>query len=131
MAPEAMQHAAQKVLGSGNSKVLLTDRGTMFGYHDLIVDFRGIPLMQQLGHPVVLDITHSLQQPNQKEGVSGGLPAMIETIAKAGVAVGVDGLFIETHPEPAKALSDGTNMLPLKDLESLLRKLLKIKKSIS
>lgn len=129
MSPESMQYAAQKVAMSGNDKIMLTDRGTMFGYHDLLVDFRGIPVMQQTGYPVVLDITHSLQQPNQQEGVSGGLPAMIETIARAGVAVGVDGLFVETHPNPENALSDGTNMLPLHKLEGLLRLLLKIRRA--
>jgi 2-dehydro-3-deoxyphosphooctonate aldolase (KDO 8-P synthase) len=102
----------------------------MFGYHDLLVDYRNIPIMQSLGHPVVLDITHSLQQPNQESGVSGGLPQLIETIAKAGVAVGVDGLFIETHPRPAEAKSDGANMLALDQLEALLRKLVAIRKAI-
>jgi 2-dehydro-3-deoxyphosphooctonate aldolase (KDO 8-P synthase) len=127
---ESMKWAAQKVLDSGNEQVILTDRGTMFGYHDLLVDYRNIPIMQSLGHPVVLDITHSLQQPNQESGVSGGLPQLIETIAKAGVAVGVDGLFIETHPRPAEAKSDGANMLALDQLEALLRKLVAIRKAI-
>lgn len=127
---EAMKFAAQKVIDSGNSKVLLTDRGSMFGYHDLIVDFRNIPAMQQLGFPTILDITHSLQQPNQSTGVSGGQPQLIETIAKAGIAVGVDGLFIETHPNPAEAKSDGSNMLALDLLEPLLEKLVRIRKAI-
>ncbi|HON51835.1 MAG TPA: 3-deoxy-8-phosphooctulonate synthase [Bacteroidales bacterium] len=124
---ESMKWAAQKVVDSGNSHILLTDRGTMFGYHDLIVDYRNIPEMQSHGFPVILDITHSLQQPNQSSGVSGGKPQLIETIAKAGVAVGVDGLFIETHPFPAQAKSDGSNMLQLDLLEGLLRKLVAIR----
>ncbi|GHT63688.1 hypothetical protein FACS189451_10700 [Bacteroidia bacterium] len=110
--------------------MILTERGTTFGYTDLVVDFRGIPEMQRFGYPVVMDVTHSLQQPNQAGGVSGGLPAMIETIAKAAVAVGVDGLFIETHPEPAKALSDGANMLRLDLLQPLLEKLVRIREAI-
>jgi 2-dehydro-3-deoxyphosphooctonate aldolase (KDO 8-P synthase) len=126
-----MKFAADKVIQSGNKRVWLTDRGTMFGYQDLIVDFRGITTMKQLGYPVILDITHSLQQPNQVEGVSGGLPKLIETIARAGIAVGVDGIFMETHPKPSEALSDGANMLPLADVEKLLGKLLKIKKVIN
>lgn len=131
VAPEAMRWAVQKIIDSGNSNVIVTDRGTMFGYHDLIVDFRNIPLMQQFGYPVVMDITHSLQQPNQSSGVSGGQPQMIETIAKAAVAVGVDGLFIETHPNPSQAKSDGSNMLQLDLLEGLLQKLVAIRKSVS
>jgi len=126
----SMQHAAQKVVDAGNTNVMLTDRGTMFGYHDLIVDYRSIPEMQQFGFPVILDITHSLQQPNKAEGVTGGRPDMIETIAKAGIAVGVDGLFLETHPNPAQAKSDGANMLHLNYLEHLLIKLLAIRKAI-
>ena len=125
---ESMQWAVQKVVESGNKLVMLTDRGTMFGYHDLIVDYRNIPTMQEIGFPVILDITHSLQQPNQSSGVSGGLPQRIETIAKAGVAVGVDGLFIETYPNPSFAKSDGANMLPLDKLEELLQKLVAIRK---
>ena len=109
---------------------MLTDRGTMFGYHDLVVDYRGISEMKKTGFPVVLDVTHSLQQPNQESGVSGGRPDMIETIARAGIAVGVDGLFIETHPDPSKAKSDGANMLPLDQLEAMLTKLVKIRKTI-
>ena len=130
LAPESMHFAAEKVLSTGNKNVMLTERGTTFGYGDLVVDFRGIPKMQETGFPVVLDVTHSLQQPNQGSGVTGGLPHLIETIAKAGVAVGCDGLFMETHPEPSKALSDGANMLALSNLEGLLEKLLKIRKSI-
>lgn len=126
----AMQHACQKVVDSGNSKVLLTERGTTFGYQDLVVDFRGIPLMQSFGASVILDCTHSLQQPNQSSGVTGGQPQMIRTIAKAGIAVGVDGLFIETHPNPKEAKSDGANMLPLNNLEELLSSLIKIRQSI-
>lgn len=130
LAADAMKFAAQKVIDSGNSKVMLTDRGTMFGYHDLIVDYRNIPAMQQLGFPTILDITHSLQQPNQSSGVSGGQPQLIETIAKAGIAVGADGLFIETHPNPAEAKSDGANMLQLDLLEGLLEKLVRIRKAV-
>jgi 2-dehydro-3-deoxyphosphooctonate aldolase (KDO 8-P synthase) len=127
LSPDAMQFAAQKVFDSGNDKVMLTERGTTFGYQDLLVDFRAIPVMQRTGCPVILDITHSLQQPNQSSGVTGGQPEMIETLAKAGVAVGVDGLFIETHPEPSKAKSDGANMLQLDKLESLLERLVAIR----
>lgn len=130
LSPAAMQFAAQKIIDSGNDWVMLTERGTTFGYADLVVDFRGIPEMQRLGYPVVTDVTHSLQQPNQASGVSGGLPGLIETIAKAAVAVGTDGLFIETHPEPAKALSDGANMLKLDLLQPLLEKLIRIRKAI-
>jgi 2-dehydro-3-deoxyphosphooctonate aldolase (KDO 8-P synthase) len=128
LSPGAMKFAVQKIVDSGNKQVLLTERGTTFGYTDLVVDYRGIPEMQSFGFPVVMDVTHSLQQPNQTSGVTGGLPALIETIAKAAIAVGVDGLFIETHPEPQKALSDGANMLPLNLLEPLLEKLLRIRK---
>lgn len=130
LSAEAMQFAMQKVLDSGNDKVLLTERGTTFGYQDLVVDFRGIPSMQALGAKVVLDCTHSLQQPNQASGVTGGKPALIETIARAGVAVGVDGLFMETHPRPSEAKSDGANMLPLDLLEPLLERLLRIRKAV-
>lgn len=126
----AMKFAVDKVVESGNDRVLLTERGNSFGYHDLVVDYRGIPEMQKLGTPVVLDCTHSLQQPNQAAGVTGGQPEMIETIARAGIAVGADGLFIETHPNPGKAKSDGANMLPLDQLENLLARLIKIRKSI-
>lgn len=129
VSPEAMQFAVDKVRQSGNQQVMLTERGTTFGYQDLIVDFRGIPVMQSFGVPVVLDCTHSLQQPNQSSGVTGGRPALIETIARAGVAVGVNGLFIETHPKPAEAKSDGANMLPLDRLEGLLERLLRIRQA--
>lgn len=130
MSPSAMKHAVQKVKDSGNDKVWITDRGTMFGYQDMIVDFRGIPEMQQFA-PTILDITHSLQQPNQSSGVTGGKPELIETIAKAGVAVGVDGLFLETHFDPSIAKSDGANMLNLKHLEKLLTNLVAIRKVIN
>ena len=128
LAPESMVHAVTKVKEIGNNSVMLTDRGTMFGYQDMVIDFRGIPAMQEFGVPVILDITHSLQQPNQSSGVTGGKPAMIETIAKAGIATGVDGLFLETHPNPTKAKSDGANMLQLDKLEDLLTKLVRIRK---
>lgn len=131
LAAGSMAHAAQKVVDSGNEKIILTDRGTMFGYQDLIVDFRSIPEMRKIGFPAVMDITHSLQQPNQTEGVSGGRPDMIETIAKAAIAVGADGLFIETHPNPADAKSDSTNMLQLNLLEELLTKLTSIRKVVN
>lgn len=131
MAPESMQFAVGKVRDCGNSNVMLTDRGTMFGYHDLIVDYRGIPEMQKNGCPVILDITHSLQQPNQSSGVTGGKPELIETIARAGIAVGCDGLFVETHPNPAHAKSDGANMLPLDKLEGLLTRLVALRKVVS
>lgn len=130
LSPEAMRFAAEKVQQAGNNNVILTERGTTFGYTDLVVDFRGIPAMQQLGVPVVLDCTHSLQQPNQTSGVTGGLPALIATIARAGIAVGVDGLFIETHPRPAEAKSDGANMLPLDRLNDLLTQLVRIRAAI-
>lgn len=120
MSPESMQFAAQKAVDSGNPNVFLTDRGTQFGYGDLIVDMRGIPTMRELGFPVVMDVTHSLQQPNQSSGVTGGRPDQIETIAKAAISVGADGLFIETHPNPAEAKSDGANMLQIDQLEQLL-----------
>ena len=129
LSADAMQFALQKVKDSGNEKVLLTDRGTMFGYQDMVVDMRGIPTMQQFA-PVVLDVTHSLQQPNQSSGVTGGKPQLIETIAKAGIAAGADGLFLETHPNPSVAKSDGANMLPLNTLEGLLEKLVRIRKAI-
>ena len=130
LAPEPMKFAAQKVVDCGNPNVMLTERGTTFGYTDLVVDFRGIPQMRKFGFPVITDITHSLQQPNQTTGVSGGLPELIETIAKAAVAVGTDGLFIETHPEPLTANSDATNMLQLNLLEGLLKKLTRIREAI-
>lgn len=130
MSPEAMGNAVEKVREAGNPNVMLTERGTTFGYQDLIVDFRGVKAMQAFGCPAVLDCTHSLQQPNQPSGVTGGRPDLIETIARAGVAVGFDGLFMETHPEPAKALSDGANMLPLSELRPLLTKLIRIRQAI-
>lgn len=130
MGAAPMHYAVDKVVESGNDRVLLTERGTTFGYQDLVVDFRGIPLMQQYA-PVVLDCTHSLQQPNQASGVTGGKPALIETIARAGVAIGVDGLFMETHPEPATARSDGANMLPLDKLEGLLERLIRIREAVN
>jgi len=130
MSPGSMKFAADKILETGNRNIMLTDRGTMFGYQDLIVDYRGIIEMKKTGLPVVLDVTHSLQQPNQEEGVSGGQPELIETIARAGIAVGIDGLFIETHPHPPSALSDGANMLPLNQLEQLLDKLIKLHKVV-
>ncbi len=130
LSPGAMKFAVNKVKESGNDKVILTERGTTFGYQDLIVDYRAIPEMQNMGVPVVLDCTHSLQQPNQSDGITGGKPELIETIAKAGIAVGVDGIFIETHPDPANAKSDGANMLRLDLLEELLSKLLRVRKSI-
>ncbi|MBP9637332.1 MAG: 3-deoxy-8-phosphooctulonate synthase [Bacteroidaceae bacterium] len=130
LSPEAMKFAADKILEAGNDKVMITERGTTFGYQDLIVDYRGIPIMQQFGHPVIMDVTHSLQQPNQPSGVTGGAPELIETIAKAAIAVGTDGLFIETHPTPSEAKSDGANMLPLDQLEELLQKLVRIREAI-
>ncbi len=131
LSPKSMEHAVNKVKESGNDNIMITDRGTMFGYKDMIVDYRGIPTMKKFNVPVILDITHSLQKPNQDSGVTGGNPEMIETIAKAGIAVGIDGIFIETHPNPKNAKSDGSNMLELEKLESLLVKLLKIRKAIS
>ncbi|MEG1556189.1 MAG: 3-deoxy-8-phosphooctulonate synthase [Bacteroidales bacterium] len=130
LSPEAMRFAVEKVRDVGNNNIMITERGTTFGYQDLIVDFRGIKEMQSNRCPVVLDCTHSLQLPNQPKGVTGGRPDLIETIAKAGIAVGFDGLFIETHPDPEHALSDGANMLPLYELKDLLIKLLKIRNAI-
>lgn len=126
----SMKFAVDKIVEAGNSNVLLTDRGNTFGYQDLIVDFRGIPEMKTFGVPVVMDCTHSLQQPNQVSGVTGGKPALIETIAKAAIAVGADGLFIETHPDPSNAKSDGANMLQLDLLEPLMQKLIRIREAI-
>jgi 2-dehydro-3-deoxyphosphooctonate aldolase (KDO 8-P synthase) len=131
LSPESMRFAVDKIQQSGNDKIMLTDRGTMFGYHDLIVDYRAIPVMQGLNVPVVLDCTHSLQQPNTASGVTGGNPQMIETIARAGIAVGANGLFIETHPDPAHAKSDGANMLDLALLEPLLEKLIAIRQVVN
>ena len=130
LSPSAMRFAAEKVVDAGNGNVMLTERGTTFGYQDLIVDYRGIPQMQTFGFPVILDVTHSLQQPNQSSGVTGGMPQLIETMAKAGVAVGVDGLFMETHENPELAKSDGANMLRLDLLENLLEKLVRVRQSI-
>lgn len=129
LSPESMQFAVQKVKESGNNCVILTERGSQFGYHELVVDFKGIPKMQQFA-PVVMDVTHSLQQPNQSSGVTGGQPQLIETIAKAAIASGVDGIFIETHTNPSEAKSDGANMLPLDQLEDLLKKLVQLKKAL-
>ena len=130
LSAESMKFAVDKVRDSGNNKVMLTERGTTFGYQDLVVDYRGIPVMKTNNCPVILDITHSLQQPNQTSGVTGGKPELIETIAKAGIAVGADGIFIETHPDPSIAKSDGANMLRLDLLENLLTKLVKLKQTV-
>lgn len=130
MSPESMKHAVTKVTDCNNEQVMITDRGTMFGYQDMIVDFRGIPTMRQYA-PTVLDVTHSLQQPNQSSGVTGGRPDMIETIARAGIVNNVDGLFIETHFDPANAKSDGANMLDLQYLEKLLTNLVAIRKTVN
>ncbi|MDR2836661.1 MAG: 3-deoxy-8-phosphooctulonate synthase [Bacteroidales bacterium] len=131
LSPESMKFAAQKIKDVGNNKILLTERGNSFGYSDLIVDYRNIPIMQKIGYPVVLDVTHSLQIPNQPAGVTGGQPELIETIAKAGIAAGCNGIFLETHPNPAIAKSDGANMLNLNSLEDLLIKLLKIQDAVN
>ena len=130
MSPEAMSHAVQKVKDTGSDKAWITDRGTMFGYQDMVVDFRGIPTMKQFA-PVILDVTHSLQQPNQSTGVTGGRPEMISTIARAGIVTGADGLFIETHFDPANAKSDGANMLDIANLEKLLTDLVAIRKTVN
>ncbi|WP_224483372.1 3-deoxy-8-phosphooctulonate synthase [Robertkochia aurantiaca] len=130
MSPESMKHAVQKVFDAGNQQAMVTDRGTMFGYQDMIVDFRGIPTMKQFA-PVVLDVTHSLQQPNQSSGVTGGRPDMIGTIARAGMAAGVDGIFMETHFDPANAKSDGANMLHLDNMEKLLKDLVTIRQAVN
>lgn len=130
MSPESMQHAVNKITDSGNMQVWITDRGTMFGYKDMIVDFRGIPTMKQYA-PVVLDVTHSLQQPNQASGVTGGRPELINTMARAGIAAGVDGIFMETHFDPANAKSDGANMLHLDHLERLLTNLVMLRKTVN
>jgi 2-dehydro-3-deoxyphosphooctonate aldolase (KDO 8-P synthase) len=127
----SMKFAVEKVKESGNGNIMLTDRGNMFGYHDIVVDFRNIPEMQKIGVPVIMDITHSLQQPNQEAGVSGGRPDMIETIGKAAISVGADGIFIETHPNPAVAKSDGANMLILSGMDKLLSRLVAIRKTIN
>lgn len=130
LSAESMKFAVEKIKSTGNNNIMLTDRGNMYGYQDLIIDYRNIKIMQQNNLPVILDCTHSLQQPNQAAGVSGGKPELIETVAKAGIAVGVDGIFIETHPDPLIAKSDGANMLKLDLLENLLIKLIKIRKAI-
>jgi 2-dehydro-3-deoxyphosphooctonate aldolase (KDO 8-P synthase) len=128
---ESMKFAVEKIQGTGNKKIMLTERGTTFGYQDLVVDYRNIPIMKNIGVPVVMDCTHSLQQPNQPGGVTGGNPELISTIAKAAIAAGADGLFIETHPNPSKAKSDGANMLHLDLLKELLIQLLKIRKAVA
>ena len=130
LSAESMKFAAKKIIDSGNPHIAVTDRGTMFGYQDLILDMRSIPILQSFNLPVILDVTHSLQQPNQSSGVTGGKPQLIETIAKAGIAAGANGIFLETHPNPSKAKSDGANMLPLDQLENLLNKLIRIRKAI-
>ncbi|MDQ3141064.1 MAG: 3-deoxy-8-phosphooctulonate synthase [Bacteroidota bacterium] len=130
MSPEGMKFAVDKVKESGNNKVWLTERGTTFGYQDLVVDFRSIPIMKSFAVPVIMDCTHSLQQPNQSSGVTGGKPELISTIAKAAIAVGADGLFIETHPNPGMAKSDGANMLKLNSMKSLLESLMKIRSAL-
>lgn len=130
LSPHAMRFAADKIVEAGNNNVMITERGTTFGYQDLVVDYRGIPEMKAFGFPVILDVTHSLQQPNQTSGVTGGMPQLIETVAKAGIAVGADGLFIETHENPEVAKSDGANMLKLELLEGLLTKLVRIREAI-
>lgn len=130
LAPGGMKFAAQKVIDSGNKNVIITDRGTSFGYSDLVVDFRGIPEMKEFGFPVVLDATHCLQKPNQASGVTGGQPQLIETMCKAAIATGVDGLFMETHFDCANALSDGANMLPLDQMEGLLTRLTRLKAAL-
>jgi 2-dehydro-3-deoxyphosphooctonate aldolase (KDO 8-P synthase) len=126
LSPQAMKFVCEKAASTGNQSLMVTERGTSFGYGDLVVDFRGIPLMKEWGYPVILDVTHSLQKPNQESGVSGGQPALIETMARCGLAAGIDGIFMETHPDPAKALSDGSNMLPLDQAGHLLERLLQI-----
>ena len=131
LSPEAMAFAAEKVKSARGSEVWLTERGTTFGYQDLVVDFRGIPAMRASGCPVVMDCTHSLQQPNQSSGVTGGRPALIETMARAAIATGADGLFVETHPRPSEALSDGANMLPLDRMEALLTRLVRLKEAVA
>lgn len=131
LSPDAMRHAVQKVRDAGNNQVAITERGTTFGYQDLIVDYRGIPEMQKNGCPVILDVTHSLQQPNQTAGVTGGRPDMIETVARAGIAVGADGIFIETHRNPAVAKSDGANMLPLDQMGHLLSHLTLLRTAVT
>ncbi|MBL7923812.1 MAG: 3-deoxy-8-phosphooctulonate synthase [Bacteroidia bacterium] len=130
LSPEAMKFAVQKIQDSGNNQIMLTERGTSLGYSDLVVDYRGIPVMKKFGCPVIMDITHSVQQPNQASGVTGGRPELISTIAKAAIAAGADGIFLETHPNPAEALSDGANMIPLDKVEELLHSLVKIRHAV-
>lgn len=130
LSPEAMKFAIDKIRGAGNENVMLTERGTTFGYTDLVVDFRAIPAMKALGVPVIMDITHSVQQPNQTSGVTGGKPELIKTIARAAIASGADGIFLETHPEPSKALSDGANMIRLDEVKKLLQDLLRIRAAV-
>lgn len=130
MSPQSMKFAVEKVKSSGNHNIILTERGSMYGYGDLVVDFRSVPIMQENNVPVVVDATHSLQQPNQDEGITGGKPELISTIAKAAIATGADGIFIETHPEPSKAKSDGANMLRLEFMEILISKLCKLKQAV-
>jgi len=130
LSPEAMNFAVKKIIDSGNSNVMLTERGTTFGYTDLVVDYRGIPIMRSTGYPVIMDITHSVQQPNQVSGVTGGRPELIATIAKAAIASGADGIFLETHPNPKEALSDGANMIHLDNVEDLLHDLIRVRKAI-
>jgi 2-dehydro-3-deoxyphosphooctonate aldolase (KDO 8-P synthase) len=128
---ESMHHAAKKVSDSGNTNIMLTERGNSFGYQDLVVDFRNILIMQQTGYPVIMDCTHAVQQPNQSSGITGGTPQYVATMAKCAIASGANGLFIETHPNPNEALSDGANMLPLSEMKSLLQKLLRIKEAVN
>jgi 2-dehydro-3-deoxyphosphooctonate aldolase (KDO 8-P synthase) len=130
LSPEAMKFAVDKIRQSGNDNIMLTERGSTFGYTDLVVDYRGIPVMQSFDVPVIMDITHSVQQPNQTSGVTGGRPELIGTIAKAAIACGADGIFLETHPNPAEALSDGANMLALDKVEELLKQLIRIRHAI-
>lgn len=130
LSADSMKYVVEKIRRAGNQQIMLTDRGTMFGYQDLVVDFRAIPIMQENKVPVIMDITHSLQQPNQTSGVTGGQPKMIETIAKAAIAVGVDGIFMETHPNPSLAKSDGKNMIALDNVKELLTKLVKLRKAL-
>jgi 2-dehydro-3-deoxyphosphooctonate aldolase (KDO 8-P synthase) len=130
LSPDAMQFAVKKIVDSGNNNVMLTERGTTFGYTDLVVDYRGFPTMKAFGYPLIMDITHSVQQPNQSSGVTGGRPDLIATLAKAAIASGADGIFLETHPNPKEALSDGANMVHLDDVEELLKSLIKIRKAV-
>lgn len=127
---EAMKFAVEKIYSAGNKKVMLTERGNSFGYQDLVVDFRNIPAMKLNNVPVIMDCTHSLQQPNQSSGITGGNPELIETITKAAIATGADGIFIETHPNPSQAKSDGANMLPLHLLENLIERLIRVREAI-